>query len=197
MPKTVAILQGHPDPAGSHLCHALADAYAEGAAAAGHRVLRVEIARIDVPVLRDQRAFETGELPASLAEAKDAVIAADHVVLVFPLWLGTMPALLKAFLEQVMRPGTAFAYPATQSGGFAKTLLDGRSARVVVTMGMPAFLYRLWYLGHGIAGMRRNILNFVGIGPVRETLYGMVEAAGDARRRKWIAAMRRLGAKAA
>ncbi len=82
MPKTVAILQGHPDPAGSHLCHALADAYAEGAAAAGHRVLRVEIARIDVPVLRDQRAFETGELPASLAK-RWTPSSHDHVVLVF------------------------------------------------------------------------------------------------------------------
>jgi hypothetical protein len=44
--------------------------------------------------------------------------------------------------------------------------------------------------------MRRNILNFVGIGPVRETLFGSVEGAGDARRRKWIAAMRTLGKRA-
>jgi putative NADPH-quinone reductase len=104
-----------------------------------------------------------------------------------------MPALLKAFLEQVMRPGIAFAYPEAGKSGFTKTLLKGRSARVVVTMGMPAFLYRLWYFGHGIAGMRRNILNFVGISPVRETLFGMVEGAGDDKRRKWIEAMRTLG----
>ena len=46
---------------------------------------------------------------------------------------------------------------------------------------------------HGIAGMRRNILNFVGISPVRETLFGMVEGASDDKRRKWIEAMRTLG----
>lgn len=189
MPKTVAILQGHPDPAGSHLCHALADAYAEGAAAAGHRVLRVEIARIDVPVLRDQRAFETGELPASLAEAKDAVIAADHVVLVFPLWLGTMPALVKAFLEQVMRPGVAFAYEKT---GIRK-LLTGRSAHIVVTMGMPALAYRLFFLSHGVAGLRRNIFKFVGFSPVRATMFGMVMAASERTRDGWLARMRRDG----
>jgi len=189
MPKTVAILQGHPDPAGSHLCHALADAYAEGAAAAGHRVLRVEIARIDVPVLRDQRAFETGELPASLAEAKDAVVAADHVVLVFPLWLGTMPALVKAFLEQVMRPGVAFAYEKT---GIRK-LLTGRSAHIVVTMGMPALAYRLFFLSHGVAGLRRNIFKFVGFSPVRSTLFGMVAAAPERTRDGWLARMRRDG----
>ena len=56
----------------------------------------------------------------------------------------------------------------------------GRSARVVVTMGMPAIFHRLWYMSHGIAGMRRNILSFVGIRPVAETLFGLVEGAGAA-----------------
>jgi putative NADPH-quinone reductase len=106
-----------------------------------------------------------------------------------------MPALLKAFLEQVMRPGTAFAYP-DKGGGFTKTLLRGRSARVVVTMGMPSVLYRLWFLGHGIAGMRRSILHFVGISPVRETLFGMVAGASDATRAKWVRHMRGLGERA-
>ena len=120
------------------------------------------------------------------------LVWAEHIVFVFPLWLGTMPAMLKAFLEQVMRPGTAFAYP-DEGGGFTKTLLRGRSARVVVTMGMPSVLYRLWFLGHGLAGMRRSILHFVGISPVRETFFGMVAAASDATRAKWIRQMRGLG----
>ena len=93
-----------------------------------------------------------------------------------------------------MRPGTAFAYP--EGGGFTKTLLGGRSGRVVVTMGMPAFLYRLWFLGHGIAGMRRNILNFVGVRPVRETLFGLA-GADKARRASWIDRMRKLGERGA
>jgi putative NADPH-quinone reductase len=44
--------------------------------------------------------FERGSGPDGLKEA-----AATEHIFVFPLWLGTMPALLKAFLEQVMRPG--------------------------------------------------------------------------------------------
>ena len=39
MTRRIAIIQGHPDPAGHHLLHAMADAYAEGASAAGHQVL--------------------------------------------------------------------------------------------------------------------------------------------------------------
>jgi putative NADPH-quinone reductase len=156
----------------------------------------IDIATLDFPILRTMEEFVERPMPVTLENAGQAIREAEHIVFVFPLWLGTMPALLKAFLEQVMRPGVAFAYPEPGKAGFARTLLKGRSARVVVTMGMPALFYRFWYLGHGIAGMRRNILNFVGIGPVRESLFGLVEGADDARRWKWIATMHSLGKRA-
>jgi hypothetical protein len=63
MPKRIAIIQGHPDPDGGHLCHALVEAYADGAREAGHAVARVEVARIDFPWLRTAQEFENGELP--------------------------------------------------------------------------------------------------------------------------------------
>lgn len=196
MPRRILIIIGHPDPEPGRLCRALAASYAEGARSAGHDVRLIDIARLDFPLLRTMEEFGERPVPATLKDAVQDIKDVEHIVFVFPLWLGTMPALLKAFLEQVMRPGVAFAYPEPGKGGFAKTLLKGRSARVVVTMGMPAFFYRLWYLGHGIAGMRRNILNFVGISPVRETLFGMVEGASDETRGKWLAEMRALGTKA-
>lgn len=195
MSRRILIVVGHPDPSPDRLCRGLAKAYGEGAEKAGHAVRRVDLAALDFPMLRTMQEFEHGAVPAGLGEAADAIVWAEHIVFVFPLWLGTMPALLKAFLEQVMRPGTAFAYP-DKGGGFTRTLLRGRSARVVVTMGMPAVLYRLWLLGHGLAGMRRNILHFVGISPVRETLFGMVAGANDATRAKWIRQMRGLGERA-
>ena len=196
MPRRILIIIGHPDPSPKRLCRALADSYADGAQSANHHVSRIDIAALDFPFLRTIEEFQSGKVPASLGEAAQAIRDADHIVFIFPLWLGTMPALLKAFLEQLMRPGIAFAYPEAGKTGFAKTLLKGRSARVVVTMGMPAFFYRLWYVGHGIAGLRRNILNFVGIAPVRETLFGMVEGVTDAKRHQWLKKMRELGAAA-
>jgi putative NADPH-quinone reductase len=197
MPRRILVIVGHPDPEPKRLCRALAAAYVEGARSAGHDVRLIDIATLDFPLLRSMEDFGKQAMPATLEDAAQAIKDADHVVFVFPLWLGTLPALLKGFLEQVMRPGVAFAYPEPGKGGFPRTLLKGRSARVVVTMGMPAFFYRLWYLGHGIAGMRRNILNFVGIAPVRESLFGAVEGASDATRRKWIERMRGLGQRAA
>ncbi|MFC3208989.1 NAD(P)H-dependent oxidoreductase [Aquamicrobium soli] len=196
MPRRILVVLGHPDGNPKRLCRVLADAYVEGARSAGHEVRLIDIATLDFPILRAMEEFTERPLPVTLEDAAQAIKDTDHLVFVFPLWLGTMPALLKAFLEQVMRPGIAFAYPEAGKSGFARTLLKGRSARVVVTMGMPASFYRFWYLGHGIAGMRRNILNFVGVSPVRETLFGMVEGAGDAKRRKWISEMHALGKRA-
>ena len=193
MPCRILVILGHPDGNPKRLCRVLADAYVEGARSAGHEVRLIDIAALDFPILRTMEEFTERPLPVTLEDAAQAIKDADHLVFVFPLWLGTMPALLKAFLEQVMRSGIAFAYPEAGKSGFARTLLKGRSARVVVTMGMPAFFYRFWYLGHGIAGMHRNILNFVGISPVRETLFGMVEGAGDTKRRKWIEQVGALG----
>jgi putative NADPH-quinone reductase len=115
-------------------------------------------------------------------------------VLFFPLWLGDMPALLKGFLEQVARPG--FAFQAEGDNPYAKKGLKGRSARVVVTMGMPALLYRWYFRAHSVKSLERNILGFVGISPVNETLIGMVDKLGDAGVQKWAEKLRRLGAAA-
>lgn len=192
MPRRIAVIQGHPDPAGNRLCHALAAAYAEGARRASHTVEIIEIAQLSFPLLRSRAEFETGEIPASLAAARDAVLAADHVVIVFPLWLGTMPALLKGFLEQVMRPGVAFEY---LNNGATRTLLNGRSARIVATMGMPALLFRFYFLGHGVRVLERNILRFVGFSPVRTTLFGLAAKVKPAKAEAWLRRMRNLGAK--
>lgn len=94
----------------------------------------------------------------------------------FPLWLGDVPALLKAFFEQALRPG--FAIGKAAPGRLWKKLLKGRSARVIVTMGMPAFFYRLYYRAHGVKSLKRNILEFCGISPVRASLIGTVESEG-------------------
>lgn len=188
--RSILIIQGHPDAAGGHLCHSLADAYAAGAESAGHRVLRVDVAHLDFPLLRSQAAFESGTMPESLRGARDALIASDHVVMLFPLWLGTLPGLLKGFLEQLMRPGLAFL-PGRET--FPRALLTGRSARLVVTMGMPAWAYRCFYFAHGVRCIDRGILGFAGMSPVRHTYFGRVDAAPLDQRQRWIVQMRRLG----
>lgn len=183
------LIQGHPDPAGGHYGHALADAYAAGAAAGGHEVRRIEIAALDFPLLRRKEEWERGDAPPALAEAQEAIRWCGHIVLIYPLWLGTMPALVKGFLEQTFRPSLW----AGLEGGQWKPHLTGRSARVVVTMGMPALAYR-WYFGaHSLKSLERNVLKFSGIRPVRHSLIGTVEGGKAGHRERWLEEMETFG----
>ena len=192
MTKRILLLQGHPDRSQPHLLHALAESYADAARAAGHDVRLVDIAALDFPLLRSQSDWEHGTLPAALAGPQQDIAWCEHMVLFFPLWLGDMPALVKGFLEQVARPGFAFEY---KEGGspFNSKGLAGRSARVVVTMGMPAVVYRWFFRAHSVKSLERNILGFVGIAPVDETLIGGVGNLQADDVAKWRRKLARLG----
>ncbi len=188
--RRITVIDGHPDPDDGRYIHALATSYAEGAAAGGHEVRRVGVADEDFPLLRTRHDWEGGEaLPPDIRAAQEAILWADHLLILFPLWLGDMPALLKGFLEQVMRPGFAFA---PGKGRMPERKLTGRSARVVVTMGMPALFYRAYYRAHSVKSLERNILKFTGISPVEQVLIGNVE--GDAGAREdWLRKLYALG----
>ncbi len=191
----VLLIEGHPDGSPQRLNRALADAYATGAEAAGHAVHRVRLAELDIPFLRSADAWTKGELNAALKAVQAELLWAQHVVLCFPLWLGDMPALLKAFLEQVARPG--FAVPQDRQSLFAQKPLAGRSARVIVTMGMPAVVYRWYFRAHSVKSLERNVLGFVGFAPVRETLIGNVDGLGEKGVARWCQKLQQLGRAAA
>lgn len=188
----ICIIQGHPDAERDHFGHALCQAYAEGALEAGHQVEIIDVARLDFAVLRDPAEFATAP-PEPILKAQAQVAAADHLVVFFPLWLGTMPALLKAFFEQLARAN--FAIGPSDRGGWPRHNLKGRSARVVVTMGMPALAYRTLFGAHGVRSLESGVLGLAGVRPIRRSLVGTVEASAAARGR-WLARLRRLGAAA-
>lgn len=194
MGKHIVIIDGHPDGRPERYIHALSRAYREGAEAAGHEVTDIEIAKLIFPLLRKREDFEKGMPAAVIRRSQDAIKRADHLLILYPLWLGSMPAALKAFFEQAFRPGFAFA--AAGRNRMPKKLLKGKSARIVVTMGMPAFFYRWYFRAHSLKSLTRNILGFSGIGPVRESLIGMVATGDSASRTRWLERMRALGKRA-
>ena len=193
-PRRILIVQGHPDPTPGHFGQQLAEAYREAAAEAGHELRGVEIAQLDFPLLRSQRDWKTGVLPPVLQPAQDAIGWAQHIVLFFPLWMGDMPALLKGFFEQVLRPG--FAEPADGAAPAGQKMLQGRSARLVVTMAMPALAYRYYFGAHSLMSLERNLLGMCGIAPIHETLIGSIELPDEAGHAKWLERLRELGAAA-
>lgn len=185
--RKILIINGHPDPSPDRFVHALAEAYAEGAIA--HEVRRLNLGELDIPFVRTAEEWTKGSPPVAIASAQNDIAWAEHIVILYPLWLGDVPALLKAFLEQVMRPGFAFRYRENKP---PEKLLKGRTARIVVTMGMPALFYKLVYGAHSVKSLERNILKFVGIRRIERMILGGVEANEDLRF-DWLDQMRALG----
>ena len=195
VPKRITLIQGHPDRRAIRFGRLLANAYSEGAAQAGHAIRVIDVATLTFPLVSTKDEVDSGAVPDAIRGAQEAIAWAEHLVIFYPLWLGSTPALLKGFLEQVFRPG--FAYEVQDAGRSWKKRLTGKTARIVVTMAMPAFIYRWYFFAHGLKSLERNILGFCGIGPVRDSLIGLIESRDNAQRVKWLAKMRVLGHNAA
>jgi putative NADPH-quinone reductase len=183
----VVIIVGHAR-VGTY-CEALGESYARGAIAAGHDTKLFVTSKMNFnPILH--AGFEKVQpLEPDLKAAHDAMLAANHLVFIFPLWLGTLPAILKGFLERVLQPELV---ESSKQGKFIK-LLKGKSARVIITMGMPGFIYRWWFGAHALKMLKRNILRFMGVSPIRSTIYGHVEGVSRERRRKWLEDVEAMG----
>ena len=187
----ILIIQGHPDPDPGRFGRALARAYEAGALEKQHEVRHIDIARLAFPLLRTHTEFMEGSPPPEIQRAREDIAWANHLVIIYPLWLGAQPALLRAFFEQVF--GNSFAMRMNSNGRGWKRLLKGRSARVVVTMGMPAAVYRLYFGAHGTKALRRGLLALGGISPVRESLIGMIESRSNIYRGRWLSRIQALG----
>ena len=193
--RTITIIQGHPDPGGGHFCHGLAAAYVEGAAAAGHTTEVIGIAQLAFPFARGRFDLEEGDVPASIRQAQSVIANADHLAIFYPVWNGGSPALVRAFFEQVFR--TSFIFPdwrpdtrlGFRSAFTQRKRLGGKTARIIATMQMPAFVYRWYFRPH----LEKNTLRVAGLKPVRETLIGLVESSTEAHRARWLQTMHALG----
>lgn len=163
-------------------CEALGEACRSGAEQGGHKVRLFVTSKMSFDPVLHAGFKEVQPLEPDLAAAHDAMIAADHFVLIFPLWLGTLPAIFKGFLERVLQPD--LVEPARKHQ--FKQVLKGKSARVIVTMGMPGIIYRWYYGAHAVKMLRRNILEFMGVSPVNSTIFGSVEAVSAEQRFAWI-----------
>ena len=191
MRRRILIIDGHPDLRPERLCRALVAAYAEGARSRGHEVRTLQVGSLGLPFLRSADEFASAEAPPVVAAVQADVRWADHLAIFHPLWLGAAPAMLKGFFEQVFRYGFALS----ERGALARPL-KGRTARIVVTMGMPAPAYSLLFGAFGVRSLERSVLNLAGIWPARHTLFGGVGQASAGTRERWLRKMRSLGASA-
>jgi putative NADPH-quinone reductase len=192
MKNRILIIDGHPDPKGVHFVHELAEFYRQGAKEGGHDVRLLRVGELSFPLLRSGKAYVSGKAPPSIVAAQKSISWADHVVVLYPLWLGTMPAKLKGFFEQVLRPGFAFAERGP--GQHPTRLLKGRSARIIVTRGMPQLFDEVDRSPRSIRNVASEVLGICGVRPVRTMVIEGTDMLTDVQRDKAHYDMRRLGA---
>lgn len=188
MTRKILVILGQPQK--QSYGAALMQAYVEGARAAGAEVRELYLGDVQFNAVA---AGGPAPLEPDLAQAQASITWAEHLVFVYPIWWGTIPALLKGFIERAFAPG--FAVNFRKDSLLWDKLLTGRSARLIVTLNTPSFIYR-WVFGRpGHNTMKRTILEFSGIKPVRITEVGPINGSTDEKRKRWLDDVRALGAR--
>ena len=125
---TTLIIDGHPNP--DSLCAAIARSYSDAHGDARMLALR------DLEFDQNMRFGYTRrqELEPDLNKAWQLMLDAEHVVVVTPVWWGSVPALLKGFFDRLLLPRRAYRI---KSSGLPEGLLSGRTGRVIVTSDSP------------------------------------------------------------
>jgi NAD(P)H dehydrogenase (quinone) len=188
--KKILLIVGHPNPTSFN--HAIAAQYASAARQAGHevKVLNLNELQFD-PILRLGYAGEQ-TLEPDLQMAQAAIQYADHIVVVFPSWWGSMPALLKGFIDRTLLPGFAFKYQSRNTPWWDR-LLKGRTGHIIITMDTPWWYNRLIYGNANINMMKAATFQFCGILKVKVTTFDSVRLSKPEQRERWMEKTKRLG----
>ena len=188
--KKILIIQGHPDP--KSYCYALGETYKK-AAQENAEVKEIRVKDLQFNPNLDYGYNQSIPLEKDLEEAQNLIRWADHLVWIYPTWWGTMPALLKGFIDRVFLPGFAFKY--RKGSVWWDKFLKGKSARLIVTMDSPTWFYHIVYGSPGHKAMKRNTLGFSGVKPVKILSIGPIKGSSDSKRGKWLEKVGILGQK--
>lgn len=191
MNKKILIINGHPDK--ESLCYRFAESYKKGADLTTEHCKLVHITDLDFDLNLHFGYRKRTELEPDLQKIQQEILNADHLVFIYPTWWGTYPALLKGFIDRVFLPKFAFKY--RNNSLLWDKLLKGKSARLIVTMDTPKWYYSLAYKNPGHNAMKKGVLEFCGIKPVKITTLGPIKSSNEKKKQTWIRKIEELGRK--
>lgn len=189
MSKKILIINGHPNK--ESLCFALANAYKEGAVLAGAAIRELVIADLQFNPNLQYGYRKRIDWEPDLAAAWESIQWADHLVWVHPVWWGGLPAITKGFIDRVFLPGYTFKY--REGSVWWDKLLKGKTAHIITTLDQPGIYYRLAFGRPSVNQLRRSVLQFCGIKPVKVSYIGIVKTATEEKRSQWLNAVRGMG----
>lgn len=187
--KKILVINGHPDKESFN--YALFQAYKKGVEKSEAEFREIQISELNFnPNLQFGYRKRT-ELEPDLLEAQEKLKWADHLVWIYPVWWGSVPALMKGFLDRVLLPG--FAFQKREDSLWWDKHFTGKTARLICTMDQPPWYYRLVNKSPSHIAMKKSTMQFIGVKSVKITAIGPIRLSKDEFRQKWLTKIERLG----
>ena len=186
--KKIVILLGHPDP--HTFSGSLADVYQSGAEEAGHEVMRVNLGELNFDPILHKGYKEIQELEPDLLDLQEKIKWADHLVVVYPNWWCTMPALLKGLFDRFWLPGFAFNFDKERQ--CLVKHLTGKTGQVIIVAGTHSPFKTWWKFGDFTNEIQHGILGFAGI-KTKVSAYGPCEKVGESCKSNWLKEVENIG----
>lgn len=180
--KKIVIINGHPNPGSFN--YALAAAYKKGAVTSGAQVTEINISELNFNPNLAYGYSKVMALEPDLLTSWNKIMEADHLVWIHPVWWGGMPAIAKGFIDRLFLPGMAYKY--RKDSVWWDKLLKGKTAHIITTLDQPGWYYRLFFGRPSVNQLRKSVLQFCGISPVKVSYIGIIKTAAAVQREKWL-----------
>ncbi len=182
----ISIILAHPDPAS--LNHAIARTAEAGLRVNGHDVILHDLyaERFD-PILNASEIPETGPVPPEIERYGIEISTADGIVIVHPNWWGQPPAILKGWIDRVLRPGVAYRFLEGDTGeGIPIGLLKAKAAVIFNTANTPSERERNVF-GDPLQQIWGNcIFELCGVKEFHREIFTVVVTSSPEQRREWL-----------
>lgn len=186
----VLIILGHQNTQQTSFCHAIARAAQETLVAAGHEVVCHDLyAEGFDPILPEEEIPKTATVPVEIQRHIDEVLNARGYVVVHPNWWGQPPAILKGWIDRVLRQGAVYEFG---EGGRIIGRLAGKTAVVFTTSNTPRDT-ELQLFGDPLENLWRTcVFGFCGVSDFRRRNFESIVMSRPEERQQWLAEVRQI-----
>jgi putative NADPH-quinone reductase len=189
--KKILIINGHPNKDSFNF--GIAKAYQDGALQSGAEVKEIVIADLNFNPNLQFGYQKRMELEPDLVKAWEKIQWADHLVWIHPVWWAGLPAITKGFIDRLFLPGFAFKYRGNSV--WWDKLLKGKTAHIITTLDQPGLYYRFFFGRPSVNQLRKSVLEFCGVKPVKVTYIGIIKTSDIKQRKIWLEQIRLLAMK--
>lgn len=182
----ISVILSHPDPKSFN--HAIAQTVLETLKTNGHKVIFHDLYKEKFnPLLPAKEIDDDDRLPANIKKYCEEIASVDGIIIVHPNWWGQPPAILKGWVDRVIRPGVAYEFLEGDSGeGVPRGLLKAKAALVYNTSNTKTRREKNVF-GDPLETIWKNcIFGLCGISNFHRRMFNVIVTSTENQRKKWL-----------